>query len=313
MKNDMKILGGSSNPQLLEKICNYTNVEPTHVEIARFADGEINMRIEETVRGHDVFLIQSTSPPVNDNLMELLIMIDALKRASAKTIAIVIPYYGYSRQDRKARGRDPITAKLVANLLTTAGATRLLTMDLHSEQIQGFFDIPVDNLQSFPVFVDFLRKSENLDKNKTVVVSPDIGAVKRARKFAEKMSLPIAILDKRRPKDNFAEVLHVIGDVNGMTAVLFDDMIDTGRTLIEGAKLLKNQGATSVIACATHGLFSQNALEMLNESEIDRIYVTDTIRHDDLPEKIKVVSIAPLFGEAMIRIIKSLSISILFK
>jgi ribose-phosphate pyrophosphokinase len=313
MKNEMKILGGSSNQPLLERICAYTNVNPIHVEITHFADGEINMRIEETVRGHDVFLLQSTSPPVNDNLMELLIIIDALKRASANTIAVVIPYYGYARQDRKARGRDPISAKLVANLLTTAGATRILTMDLHSEQIQGFFDIPVDNLQSFPVFVDSLKKHEDLDKDKTVVVSPDIGAVKRARKFAEKMSLPIAILDKRRPKENVAEVLHVIGDVEGMTSVMFDDMIDTGRTLIEGAKLLKQKGSTKVIACATHGLFSQNSLEMLDKSEIDRIYVTDTIAHDELPDKIKVVSVASLFGEAMIRIRKSLSISILFK
>ncbi|MGC8611088.1 MAG: ribose-phosphate diphosphokinase [Athalassotoga sp.] len=313
MKNDMKILGGSSNRPLLEKICSYLNVNPTHVEISRFADGEINMRIEETVRGHDVFLIQSTSPPVNDNLMELLILIDALKRASAGSIAVVIPYYGYARQDRKARGRDPITAKLVANLLTVAGASRILTMDLHSEQIQGFFDIPVDNLQSFPVFVEALKKHECIDKDKTVVVSPDVGAVKRARKFAEKMGLPIAILDKRRPKENVAEILHIIGDVEGMSSIMFDDMIDTGRTLIEGAKLLKQKGSTKVIACATHGLFSQNALEMLDKSDIDTIYVTDTIAHDDLPDKIKVVSVSSLFGEAMIRIRKSLSVSILFK
>ncbi len=313
MRNEMKIIGGSSNQPLLEKICAYVNVEQTHAEISRFADGEINLRIEETVRGHDVFLIESTSPPVNDHLMELLIMIDALKRASANTIAVVMPYYGYARQDRKARGRDPITAKLVANLLMTAGATRVLTVDLHSDQIQGFFDIPVDNLQAFPVFVDALKKNEILDRDRTVIVAPDVGAVKRARKFAEKMGFPIAILDKRRPKENVAEILHVIGDVDGMTSIMFDDMIDTGRTLIEGAKVLKEKGAKDVISCATHGVFSQDALENLQKSEIDHIYVTDSIAHGDLPEKIKVVSIAPLLGEAMIRIRKSLSISIMFK
>jgi|UniRef100_A0A7V3VST9 ribose-phosphate pyrophosphokinase len=313
MRNEMKILGGSSNQPLLERICAYTNVNPTHVEISRFADGEINMRIEETVRGHDVFLIQSTSPPVNDNLMELLIIIDALKRASANTIAVVIPYYGYARQDRKARGRDPITAKLVANLLTVAGATRVLTVDLHSEQIQGFFDIPLDNLQAFPVFVEALKKNEIFDKDKAVIVAPDVGAVKRARKFAEKIGLPIAILDKRRPKENVAEILHIIGDVEGMVSIMFDDMIDTGRTLMEGAKLLKQKGSTRVIACATHGVFSQDCLEALDKSSIDRIYVTDTISHEKLPEKVKVVSIAPLLGEAMVRIRKNLSISILFK
>ncbi len=313
MRNEMKIIGGSSNQPLLEKICAYVNVEQTHAEISRFADGEINLRIEETVRGHDVFLIESTSPPVNDHLMELLIMIDALKRASANTIAVVMPYYGYARQDRKARGRDPITAKLVANLLMKAGATRVLTVDLHSDQIQGFFDIPVDNLQAFPVFVDALKKNEILDRDRTVIVAPDVGAVKRARKFAEKMGFPIAILDKRRPKENVAEILHVIGDVDGMTSIMFDDMIDTGRTLIEGAKVLKEKGAKDVISCATHGVFSQDALENLQKSEIDHIYVTDSIAHGDLPEKIKVVSIAPLLGEAMIRIRKSLSISIMFK
>lgn len=245
--------------------------------------------------------------------MELLIIVDALKRASANSITVVMPYYGYARQDRKAKGRDPITAKLVANLLTVAGATRILTVDLHAEQIQGFFDIPVDNLQSFPVFVEALRKYETLDTEKTVVVSPDVGAVKRARKIAEKLRIPMAILDKRRPKDNVAEVLNVIGEVNGMTAVMFDDIIDTARTLIAGVQILKDHGAKRVIACATHGVFSNESLKIIDESPIDKVYVTDTIAHKRLPDKIKVVSIAPLLGEAIMRIRKNLSVSILFR
>ncbi len=313
MRNELKILGGSSNRQLLERICAYVNVSPASIEISRFSDGEINLRIAETVRGHDVFLVQSTSTPVNENLMELLIIVDALKRASANSITVVMPYYGYARQDRKAKGRDPITAKLVANLLTVAGATRILTVDLHAEQIQGFFDIPVDNLQSFPVFVEALRKYEALDTEKTVVVSPDVGAVKRARKIAEKLRIPMAILDKRRPKDNVAEVLNVIGEVNGMTAVMFDDIIDTARTLIAGVQILKDHGAKRVIACATHGVFSNESLKIIDESPIDKVYVTDTIAHERLPDKVKVVSIAPLLGEAIMRIRKNLSVSILFR
>ncbi len=313
MKSELKILGGMSNHKLLERICAYVNVFPTSVELSRFSDGEINFRIGETVRGHDVFVIQSTSTPVNDNLMELLIIIDALKRASANSIAVVMPYYGYARQDRKAKGRDPITAKLVANLLTVAGATRVLTVDLHAEQIQGFFDIPVDNLQSFPVFAKALKKYESFNKDQTVIVSPDVGAVKRARKIAEKLSLPLAILDKRRPKDNVAEVLHVIGEVGGMTAIMFDDIIDTAQTLVAGAKQLKKNGAKKIIACATHGIFSGEALEILGNSSIDRVYVTDTISHDKLSDKIEVVSMAPLLGEAIMRVRKNLSVSILFR
>ncbi len=313
MKSELKILGGSSNKELLERICAYVNVSPTSVELSRFSDGEINFRIGETVRGHDVFVIQSTSTPVNDNFMELLIMIDALKRASANSIAVVMPYYGYARQDRKAKGRDPITAKLVANLLTVAGATRVLTVDLHAEQIQGFFDIPVDNLQAFPVFFKALKKYETFDKEKTVIVAPDVGAVKRARKIAEKFGVPMAILDKRRPKDNVAEALHVIGEVDGMTAIMFDDIIDTARTLVAGANLLKKHGAKKIISCATHGIFSGEALKILDNSPIDHVYVTDTIYHESLPEKISVVSIAPLLGEAIMRIRKNLSVSILFR
>lgn len=313
MKNEMKILGGSSNPELLERICAYVNVPPASMELSRFSDGEINMRIGETVRGHDVFVVQSTSSPVNDNLMELLITIDALRRASANSIAVVMPYYGYARQDRKAKGRDPITAKLVANLITVAGATRILTVDLHVDQIQGFFDIPVDNLQSFPVFIEALKKYEPIDREKTVIVAPDVGAVKRARKIAEKMGLPMAILDKRRPKDNVAEVLQVIGEVEGKVAIMFDDIIDTGRTLAEGAKLLKKRGADRVVACAPHGVFSGEAYRIMEESVIDRIYIADTIAHSELPEKVEAVSVAPLLGEAIMRIRKNLSVSILFR
>lgn len=313
MKSELKILGGTSNRKLLERICAYVNVSPTSVELSRFSDGEINFRIGETVRGHDVFVIQSTSTPVNDNLMELLIIIDALKRASANSIAVVMPYYGYARQDRKAKGRDPITAKLVANLLTVAGATRVLTVDLHAEQIQGFFDIPVDNLQSFPVFAKALKKYEPFDKDKTVIISPDVGAVKRARKIAEKLGLPLAVLDKRRPKDNVAEVLHVIGEVEGMTAIMFDDIIDTARTLVAGANQLRKYGAKKIVACATHGIFSGEALKILEDSPINRVYVTDTISHDELPPKIEVVSMAPLLGEAIMRVRKNLSVSILFR
>ncbi len=313
MKNEMKILGGSSNPELLERICAYVNAPSASLELSRFSDGEINMRLGETVRGHDVFVVQSTSSPVNDNLMELLITIDALKRASANSIAVVMPYYGYARQDRKAKGRDPITAKLVANLITVAGATRLLTVDLHVDQIQGFFDLPVDNLQSFPVFIEALKKYEPIDKEKTVIVAPDVGAVKRARKLAEKMGLPLAILDKRRPKDNVAEVLQVIGEVDGMVAIMFDDIIDTGRTLSEGAKLLKKRGATRVIACAPHGVFSGESHKIMGETVLDKVYITDTIAHSELPAKVEVVSIAPLIGEAIMRIRKNLSVSILFR
>jgi len=245
--------------------------------------------------------------------MELLILIDAFKRASANTVAVVIPYYGYARQDRKARGRDPISAKLVANLLTVAGATRILTVDLHAEQIQGFFDIPVDNLWSFPVFVKALRNCEDLKDEDIVIVSPDVGGVRRARRMAEKLSTSLAILDKRRPKDNVAEVVNVIGDVKGKVAILFDDIIDTAGSLVQGAEALKKMGAKRIIACATHGIFSDGALDRIESSPIERVYITDTIYHKDLPDKIRVLSVAPLLGEAIMRIRKNLSISILFR
>lgn len=311
-RNEMKIFTGNANKVLAERVASYIGMRLGEITVGRFADGEINVRIEETVRGHDVFVIQPTCPPVNENLMELLIMIDAFKRASANSIAVVIPYYGYARQDRKAKGRDPITAKLVANLLTVAGATRIMTVDLHAEQVQGFFDIPVDNLWSFPVFLEVLRK-EGLLSDEAVIVSPDVGGVKRARQIAEKVGLPLAILDKRRPKDNVAEVLNIIGDVRDKTAIIVDDIVDTARSLVEGANAIKNAGAKRVVACITHPVLSSGAVERIQNSAIEKIYISDTIYHQDLPEKFHVVSVAPLLGEAIIRVRKNLSVSILFK
>jgi len=311
-RNEMKIFTGNANKVLAEKVASYIGMRLGDITVGRFADGEINVRIEETVRGHDVFVIQPTCPPVNENLMELLVMIDAFKRASANSIAVVIPYYGYARQDRKAKGRDPITAKLVANLLTVAGATRVMTVDLHAEQVQGFFDIPVDNLWSFPVFLETLSKDGILNDD-AVIVSPDVGGVKRARHIAERVGLPLAILDKRRPKDNVAEILNIIGDVKDKTAIIVDDIVDTARSLVEGANAVKNAGAKRVIACITHPVLSSGAVERIENSSIEKIYISDTIYHQSLPNKFHVVSVAPLLGEAIIRVRKNLSVSILFK
>ncbi len=311
-RNEMKIFAGNANKVLAEKVASYIGMRLGDITASRFADGEINVRIEETVRGHDVFVIQPTCPPVNENLMELLIMIDAFKRASANSVAVIIPYYGYARQDRKAKGRDPITAKLVANLLTVAGATRVMTVDLHAEQVQGFFDIPVDNLWSFPVFLETLSK-DGLLNDDAVIVSPDVGGVKRARQIAEKVGLPLAILDKRRPKDNVAEILNIIGDVKDKTAIIVDDIVDTARSLVEGANAVKNAGAKRVVACITHPVLSSGAPERIENSSIEKIYISDTIYHQSLPQKFKVVSVAPLLGEAIIRVRKNLSVSILFK
>ena len=310
--NEMKVFAGSASLPLAEKISQHLGIRLGDCRTKRFSDGEINLKIDETVRGHDIFIIQSTCSPANENLMELLIMIDAFRRASAHSIAAVIPYYGYARQDRKARGRDPITAKLVANLLTTSGASRLITIDLHAEQIQGFFDIPVDNLWSFPAFFRFFNQGR-FDREKMAVISPDIGGVKRASKFAAKLGVPLAILDKRRPKDNVAEMVHIIGDVEGKTAIIFDDIIDTGRSLVEAAKMLKSNGAKKIYACATHGVLSGEATKIIAESEIEKVFFTDTIYHEDLPDNIMVLSIAPLLAEALTRVRKNLSVSILFR
>jgi len=309
----MKLFSGSSNPELSSKMANYMKLKLGEIDLSRFSDGEVNIRIAETVRGHDVFIIQSTCDPVNDNLMELLIMIDALKRASANSISVIIPYFGYARQDRKAKGRDPISAKLVANLLTVSGANRVITMDLHAAQIQGFFDIPLDNLQSFPVFTEYFRGRDNFDPDDYVVVSPDVGGVKRARRMAEKLKTSLAILDKRRPRDNVAEIMHVVGEVEGKNAILFDDIIDTARSLVGAADALHEKGAKNIYACATHGLLSGKAVERLNNSSIMKILVTNTIPHYDLPEKFEILDLSKLLGEAVIRVRKNLSVSILFR
>ncbi|MFW5984985.1 MAG: ribose-phosphate diphosphokinase [Halanaerobiaceae bacterium] len=308
----IKIFAGNSHPRLAEDICDYLGTELLEAEVKRFEDGEINVRTYETVRGADVFVIQPTCPPINENLMELLVIIDSLRRASARRITAVVPYYGYARQDRKAQPREPITAKLVANLLTKAGARRALSIDLHAPQIQGFFDIPVDNLYSAPIIVEYFkhRELENL-----TAVAPDVGAVKRVRSIAESLDIPMAIIDKRRPKPNVAEVVNVIGEskVEGSNVILFDDIIDTGGTISEAAKVLKNQGAKNVFACATHGLFSGSAVEKLNKAPIKEIIVTNSIPQDDRGlNNLKVISVASLLGEAIDRIFKDLSVSVLF-
>lgn len=309
----MKFFSGSSNRELAQKMSSYMNIKLGEMDLTTFSDGEVSIRIAETVRGHDVFVMQSTCYPVNNNLMELLIMIDAFKRASASSVSVIIPYYGYARQDRKAKGRDPISAKLVANLLTKAGADRVITLDLHAEQIQGFFDIPLDNLQSFPVFIKYFQEKNVLNHDDYVVVSPDVGGVKRARKLAEQMKMSLAILDKRRPRDNVAEIVNVVGDVTGKNAILFDDIIDTAGSLVGAAQALKAKGAKDVIACATHGILSGSAIKRLNGSEIKKVLITNTIPHEALPEKFITLDLSRLLGEAVLRVRKNLSVSILFK
>ncbi|AXY26592.1 ribose-phosphate pyrophosphokinase [Suicoccus acidiformans] len=310
----LKIFSLSSNRSLAEKIATEVGVELGELNILQFADGEIKINIDESIRGSHVYVIQSTSFPVNDNLMELMIMIDALRRASAKTINLVIPYYGYARQDRKAQSREPITAKLVANMLEMAGTDRIVAMDLHANQIQGFFDIPVDHLMGAPLLANYFIE-RNLQGDEVVVVSPDHGGVTRARKLAEFLKSPIAIIDKRRPKANVAEVMNVVGDVSGKTAVIIDDMIDTAGTITLAAKALKEKGATEVYASCTHAVLSGPAIERLENSEIEKVVVTDTI---ELPAekkiaKIETVSVAKLVGEAIRRIHENRSVSPLFQ
>lgn len=275
---NLKIFSLSSNRPLAEKIAESVGVELGKLSVSHFSDGEIKVNIEESIRGSHVYIVQSTSHPVNDNLMELLIMIDALRRASAKTINVIVPYYGYARQDRKAKPREPITSKLVANMITQAGANRVLTIDLHAAQIQGFFDIPVDHLLGAPLLANYFL--ENCDKtDNLVVVSPDHGGVTRARKLAEFLKAPIAIIDKRRPKDNVAEVMNIIGNVDGKTCILIDDMIDTAGTITLAAKALQEVGgATEVYACCTHAVLSGPAIQRLDASVIKEVIVTDTIQ-----------------------------------
>ena len=312
---NVKIFCGNSNPRFAQTICQELGLELGKSTVKTFADGEASVSLEETVRGADVFLVQSTCKPVNDNLMELLIMIDAMKRASAARITAVMPYYGYARQDRKARPRDPISAKLIANILTSAGASRVLTMDLHCAQIQGFFDIPVDNLIGSPLLTQFYinKYGDELERD-FVAVSPDLGSVTRVRKFAEKLNIPIAIIDKRRPKANVSEVMNIIGDVAGKKVILVDDMIDTAGTITNAANALKERGAIEVDACCTHGVLSGPALQRIEESAINELLVLDTI---ELPEekkidKITMVSVADVFADAISFIHKGTSISSLF-
>ena len=282
--------------------------------VTTFSDGEISVNINETVRGVDVFVVQSTNAPVNDNLMELLIMIDAFKRASAGRITAVLPYYGYARQDRKAKARDPITAKLVADILTAAGADRVLTMDLHAPQIQGYFDIPLDHLLGAPILSKYFVQKGFLDRDDIVVVSPDLGSVTRARKFADKLQAPIAIIDKRRPRANVSEVMNIIGDIEGKTCILIDDMIDTAGTITNGAEALIKIGAKEVYACCTHAVLSGPAVERLQNSVIKELVFLNTIKLDEAKtsEKFKVLSVAPVFAEAIRRIYEDISVSKLF-
>ncbi len=308
---DLKVFTCNANPELSEEIAENLGIPMGDAKVTHFSDGEIRVKLNESVRGADIFVIQPTCAPVNDNLMELLIMVDALKRASAKSINIVMPYYGYARQDRKARARDPITAKLVANLIVIAGANRLIAMDLHATQIQGFFDIPVDHLLGVPILAEFFKKKDLKD---IVVVSPDHGGVTRARKLAERLGAPIAIIDKRRPEANIVEVMNIVGRVKDRTAILIDDIIDTAGTIVLAADALKEAGARDVYATCTHPVLSGPALKRIEKSQIKELVVTNTI---PLPpekrmDKIKVLSVAPLISEAIIRVHKQLSISKLF-
>ncbi|WP_203651354.1 ribose-phosphate diphosphokinase [Secundilactobacillus yichangensis] len=308
----LKIFALNSNKPLAQRIADEVGVSLGKTSVDRFSDGEIRINIEESIRGCHVFVIQSTSAPVNDNLMELLIMVDALRRASAATINVVIPYYGYARQDRKARSREPITAKLVANMLEKAGISRVVALDLHAAQIQGFFDVPVDHLMGAPLLADYFI-NHGIDEN-AVVVSPDHGGVSRARALAEFLKAPIAIIDKRRPRANVAEIMNIIGDVKGKRAIMIDDMIDTAGTITLGAQALKDAGATDVYASATHPVLSGPAIERIQNSAIKQLIVTDSIQlpKEKQIDKIKQISVGPLIGDAIIRIHENRPVSPLF-
>lgn len=307
----LKIFTGNANPRLAEEIAQYLGVSVGSAKVSRFSDGEVQVKINESVRGADVFIVQPTSSPVNEHLMELLIMVDAVRRASARRITAVIPYYGYARQDRKTRARDPITAKLVANLLHASGARRVITMDLHAGQIQGFFDIPVDHLPCVPILAQYFMQQKI---NDLVVVSPDIGGVTRARDLAERIGAPIAIIDKRRPEPNVAEIMNIIGDINGKNVIMIDDIIDTAGTISQGAKALKEWGARDIYICCTHPVLSGPAMKRLEDSPAREILVTNTIHvpQEKVLSRMKILSVAPLLGEAIIRIHEDLSVSKLF-
>ncbi|WP_102347997.1 ribose-phosphate diphosphokinase [Bacillus sp. Marseille-P3661] len=308
---NLKVFTLGSNRALAEEIVEHIGIEMGKCMVSRFSDGEVQINIEESIRGCDVYVIQSTSSPVNQHLMELLIMVDALKRASAKTINVVIPYYGYARQDRKARSREPITAKLVANLIETAGATRVIAFDLHAPQIQGFFDIPIDHLMGVPILADYF-KDKNFDD--VVIVSPDHGGVTRARKMADRLKAPIAIIDKRRPRPNVAEVMNIVGNIEGKTAILIDDIIDTAGTITLAANALVEHGAREVYACCTHPVLSGPAMDRIINSKIKELVVTNTIAlpQEKKIDKITELSVAPLISEAIIRVHEEQSVSTLF-
>jgi ribose-phosphate pyrophosphokinase len=309
----LRLFSGSANVPLAQEVARYLGIDLGPMVRKRFADGELYVQIQESIRGCDVYLIQPTCGPVNDRLMELLIMIDACRRASARQITAVIPYYGYARADRKTAGRESITAKLVANLITEAGAGRILAMDLHSAQIQGYFDIPFDHVYGSPVLLDYLASKQLTD---IVVVSPDVGGVARARAFAKKLGdAPLAIIDKRRQAHNVAEVMNLIGDVRGKTAVLVDDMIDTAGTICEGARLLRREGARQVYACATHAVFSPPAIERLSSGVLEEVIVTNTIPvlPENRFEQLTVLSVANLLGETIWRIHEDSSVSSMFR
>ena len=314
---DIKIFSGNAYPKAAEEIAKSLGLPVGKCTVGHFADGEVSVSLEESVRGSDVFIVQSTCNPVNDNLMELIIMIDAFKRASAGRITAVMPYYGYARQDRKAKARDPISAKVVANMLEAAGADRVLTMDLHASQIQGFFDIPVDHLMGAPILTPYFQPIVHHHEDEYVAVSPDHGSVNRVRKFAEKLDIPLAIIDKRRPKANVSEVMNIIGDVKGKKCIILDDMVDTAGTLCNAAKaLIEVGGAKSVTACATHGPLSGPAIQRIKDSVLEELVLLDTIPVSDEKKeecgKITILPVAPVFAEAIERIYGDRPVSPLF-
>jgi len=313
---DIKIISGNSNVPFAESVCRNLGMRLSSTDVTTFSDGEISVSLFESVRGSDVFIIQSTCNPVNDHLMEMLILVDACKRASSGRITVVMPYFGYARQDRKTKSRDPISAKLVANLITSAGADRVLTLDLHAAQIQGFFDIPVDNLVGSPLFADYYQKNFINGDDDIMVVSPDVGSVGRARAFALRMGLNLAIIDKRREKANHSEVMNIIGSVEGKRIILYDDVVDTAGSLCEAAAALEEKGgAKEIYACASHGVLSGHAVELIEKSNIRELIFTDTIpyRGEKPCDKIKYLTAAPLFAEAIERIFEEVSISTLFR
>ena len=310
-RGTFKVFSGNANPVLAKRICDVLGVPLSETRVSKFADGEIDAHILENVRGEDCYVVQPTCPPVNDNLMELLIMLDALRRASAGRITAVIPYYGYARADRKPAPRVAITAKLVANLITEAGANRVITIDLHAAQIQGFFDIPLDHLYARPVILDYIK---NRNFENMVVVSPDVGSVERARSFAKRLEMGLVIIDKRRPRPNEAEIYNIIGEVKDKTCFIFDDLVDTAGTLVKSAFSIKERGAARIIASCTHGVLSRDAIEKIDKSPIEELILTDTIPvNASKSAKIKIVSVAPLLAEAIKRNHMGESISELFQ